>query len=101
MELRAVVEGLRLIPRRADVQIITTSDYVFQGATRWIHGWRNRDWKKRDGQPVSNLDLWKELDRLTDGVKVRWVSAKGNVGSYGPGVEEASKLARQAIGLEA
>lgn len=101
MELRAVVEGLRLIPQGGDVQVITTSDYVFQGATRWIHGWRNRDWKKRDGQPVSNLDLWKELDRLAAGLKVRWVSAKGNVDSYGPGMEEASILARQAIGLEA
>ena len=100
MELMAAIEGLRMIPRGGEVQILTMSDYVFQGATRWITGWRERAWKKRDGQPVSNQDLWKELDFVAEGVKVRWVNAKGQAEKFGPGMEEAAKLARLAIGLE-
>jgi ribonuclease HI len=100
MELKAAIEGLRMILPGDEAQILTTSDYVFQGATRWIQGWRGRGWKKRDGRPVSNQDLWKELDRLAASVKVRWVSAKGQADNFGPGMEEAAKLARQAIGLE-
>jgi ribonuclease HI len=101
MELKAVIEGLRLVLPETEVQVITTSDYVYQGATRWIKGWRERDWKKRDGQPVSNQEMWKELDRLADEASVRWVNAKGRPDSYGPGMEEAAMLARSAIGLEA
>lgn len=101
MELKAVIEALRQVSPESEVQILTTSDYVYQGATRWIRGWRERDWKKRDGQPVSNQDMWKELDRLAESVKVRWVSAKGQTDKYGPGMEEAAMLARTAIGLDA
>lgn len=77
MELRAAIEGLLLLPRGSEVQIFTTSDYVYQGATKWIHGWRQRDWKKRDGKPVANADLWQALDKLQEGYAVRWINAKG------------------------
>ena len=66
-----------MLPRGSAVQIYTTSDYLFQGATRWIHGWRRRDWLKRDGKPVANADLWQALDELQEGYAVRWVNAKG------------------------
>ncbi len=77
MELRAAIEGLLMLPRGSDVQIFTTSDYVFQGATKWIHGWRRRDWSKRDGKPIANADLWQALDKLQEGYAVRWINAKG------------------------
>lgn len=77
MELRAAIEGLLLLPRGSDVQVFTTSDYVFQGATKWIHGWRRRDWMKKDGKPIANADLWQALDKLQEGYAVRWISAKG------------------------
>jgi ribonuclease HI len=97
MELLAVIEGLRLLPRDRDVQIVTTSDYVFQGATRWIRGWRQRGWKKRGGQPISNLDLWQALDRLTEGRQVRWINGKGQPPAYSRGLEEAGRLATGAL----
>ena len=77
MEITAAIEGVLMLPLGSDVQVFTTSDYVFQGATRWIHGWRRRDWLKRDGKPVANVDLWKALDKLQEGYAVRWVNAKG------------------------
>lgn len=97
MELRAAIEGLQLLPAGSEVQLFTTSDYVYQGATKWIHGWRRRDWQKRNGKPVANEDLWRELDRLLADYDVHWVNAKGEMVSEEPGLQEAALLAREAI----
>lgn len=77
MEITAAIEGILMLPRGSDVQVFTTSDYLFQGATRWIHGWRRRDWVKKDQKPVANVDLWQALDKLQEGYAVRWINAKG------------------------
>jgi len=77
MELTAAIEGLQLLPPGSAVQLFTTSDYLYQGATRWIHGWRRRGWQKRGGQPVANADLWQALDRLMEAYTIQWVNAKG------------------------
>jgi len=97
MEIMAAIEGLLLLPRGSDVQIFTTSDYLFQGASRWIHGWRRREWLKKDGKPVANADLWQALDKLQEGYAVRWINAKGqdleSLQIAGKLAVEASKLA--------
>lgn len=76
MELRAALEGLRLLPAGSRVQIFTTSDYLFQGATRWVKGWQANGWQKKDGQPVANADLWRSLVDLAANYQVEWVNAK-------------------------
>lgn len=94
MELTAAIQGLFLLSPGSTVQILTTSDYLYQGITKWIHGWRRRDWKKRDGKPVANADLWQALDQLLDQYTVQWLNAKGQ---DRPGLEEAGKLATDAV----
>lgn len=94
MELTAAIQGLLLLPPGSTVQILTTSDYLYQGITKWIHGWRRRDWKKRDGKPVANVDLWQALDQLLDQYTVQWLNAKGQ---DRPGLEEAGRLAVDAV----
>lgn len=94
MELMAAIEGLLLLPTGSQVQIFTTSDYLFQGATQWIHGWRKRNWQKKDGQPVANADLWQALDQLAQQYAIRWLNAKGQAT---PALDEAGKLASAAI----
>jgi ribonuclease HI len=96
MELLAAIEGLKMLPPGSAAQLFTTSDYLFQGATRWIHGWRKRDWQKKDGQPVSNGDLWQELDRLLAGYRVHWINAKGDLYEDQPALDEAARLAAAA-----
>jgi ribonuclease HI len=93
MEITAAIEGILMLPRGSDVQVFTTSDYLYQGATRWIHGWRRRDWLKRDGKPVANVDLWQALNKLQEGYAVRWVNAKGR--DLEP-LQVAGKLAAEA-----
>ena len=96
MEIRAAIEGLKLLPPGSEVQLVTTSDYLFQGATKWINGWRQRNWQKRDGQPIANVDLWRELDQLMSSHTVEWISAKGKRDDQPVGLREASKLAVEA-----
>jgi ribonuclease HI len=93
MELQAVISGLLLVQPGSAVQIFTVSDYVYQGATRWIHGWRQRNWQKRDGQQVANADLWQALDQQSEIYAIQWVSAKGQELDD---LETAGKLAREA-----
>lgn len=96
MELQAAISGLLLVQPGSTVQIFTTSDYLYQGATRWIHGWRQRNWKKRDGQDVANADLWQALDRLSQEYAIQWVNAKGQELQD---LETAGRLAREACDL--
>ena len=77
MELRAAIEGLLLLSPGSAAQLFTTSDYVFQGATQWLHGWKRGGWQKKDGLPVANSDLWRLLDDLAGRYRVQWVNAKG------------------------
>lgn len=97
MEIRAAIEGLKRLPPGSRVQLFTTSDYLYQGATKWINGWRRRDWQKRDGQTVANHDLWQELDQLMEQYEIDWVNAKGGGDDQPQGLQEASKLAVEAI----
>lgn len=78
MELTAAIEGLRTLKERCTVEIVTDSEYVKNGITSWIHGWKRKNWITSSKKPVVNRDLWEELDRLAaqhDGV---WVWTKGH-----------------------
>lgn len=77
MEITAAIEGLKTLPPGSQAQLLTTSDYLFQGATRWLSGWRAGGWRKKDGQPVANADLWRELVELESRYRVEWVNVKG------------------------
>ena len=98
MELSAVIEGLSLIPLDMQIQLFTSSDYAFQGATKWIHGWRKRSWKKKGDQPVANADLWKKIDDLMTTRQIHWINAKGQTHQ---GMDEAGQLAVNAAGVAA
>ena len=77
MEMVAAIEGVQRLPSGSKVQVHTTSDYLFQGITRWLPGWRSAGWRKKDGQPVANADLWRQLSELVGRYRVEWVNAKG------------------------
>lgn len=89
MELTAALQGLQLLAPGSRVQLFTTSDYLYQGATQWVRSWESRGWQKKDGQPVANADLWKALVDLTEQYQVEWVNAKGQ---RLEGLERAGRL---------
>lgn len=96
MELMAAIEGLLLLPPGSSVQIFTTSDYLYQGITQWIHSWRKGNWQKKGETPIANADLWQALDKLAANYSIRWINAKGQ---RLVGLEEAGKLASTAVTL--
>lgn len=61
MELRAVIEGLKLLRRPVRVDVYSDSRYVVQGMSEWIHDWVRRGWKTAAKKPVMNEDLWRAL----------------------------------------
>src|SRR5258707_10290692 len=58
MELTAAIEGLRALKEPCEVEVITDSEYVKNGITSWIFGWKRNGWKTSAKKPVVNQDLW-------------------------------------------
>lgn len=86
MELTAAIEGVSYCPVDAHLIIWTDSNYVKQGITEWIHGWKKKNWKD-----VKNPDLWKKLDAVCANRNIEWNWIKGHAGH--PGNEMADQLA--------
>ena len=95
MELTAVIEGLSVLKRQCHVKLYTDSEYVRNGITTWIHGWRARGWKTADRKPVKNIDLWQKLDALNASHQVEWHWVRGHAGD--PGNERADDLANRGV----
>ena len=78
MELTAAIEGLRAIKDACEVEVVTDSEYVKNGITQWIHGWKRKNWIKSDKKPVLNADLWRALDAEAARHKTTWTWTKGH-----------------------
>ena len=93
MELTAVIEALSALKRRSPVAVYTDSEYVKNGITQWIRGWKSRGWLTADKKPVKNIDLWQRLDALVASHDVEWHWVRGHTGD--PGNERADALANR------
>jgi ribonuclease HI len=80
MELMAAIKGLEALKRPCRVQLFTDSNYVRDGITKWIHGWRRNGWRTADRKPVKNAELWQELLDATAPHRVEWHWVKGHSG---------------------
>ena len=97
MELTAVIEGLAALKRPCKVLLYLDSQYVRQGITEWIRGWKAKGWITSTKQPVKNVELWKRLDDLVQngGHQIEWHWVKGHSGD--PGNEKADALANKGV----
>jgi ribonuclease HI len=78
MELRAAIEGLRALKEGCTVEVITDSEYLKNGITSWIHGWKRKGWMTAAKKPVINQDLWKALDAEAARHQTSWTWTKGH-----------------------
>jgi ribonuclease HI len=78
MEITAAIEGLRVLREPCEVEVVTDSEYLKNGITTWIKGWKRNGWKTAAKKPVVNQDLWMELDDLVEKHKMQWTWTKGH-----------------------
>ena len=95
MELMAAIAALEALDRASTITVVTDSNYVKNGITSWIHGWKRNGWKNAAKKPVANADLWQRLDVAQARHTVTWKWVKGHAGHAEN--ERADELARAGM----
>jgi ribonuclease HI len=102
MEIMAAIEGLKKLKETCAVEIVTDSEYLKNGISKWIHGWKRNGWLKSDKKPVLNQDLWIALDEQVTAHETKWVWTKGHASHDDNNRcdELATRAAREQISSE-
>lgn len=82
MEVMAAIVGLEAIKMPCRVEIFSDSKYLVHAVEkRWLQAWEARGWRRKDGEPVPNADLWKRLLEMCQKheVKLSWVAGHSGV----------------------
>ena len=95
MELMAAIVALEALTRPCAVDLHTDSQYVRNGVTQWIAGWKARGWKTADRKPVKNVELWRRLEEASERHEVEWHWVRGHAGDEMN--ERADALARAGM----
>lgn len=85
MELLAAIHALKILKASGQtepVTLYTDSEYVKNGITKWIKGWKKKGWKNAEGKAVANQDLWETLDAVNSPL-VDWQYVRGHSGNEG------------------
>ena len=85
MELTAAIAALSVVKNTPQfsgrpVKVNIDSQYVKNGITSWIKGWKAKGWITSGKEPVKNQDLWMVLDELNCSLPVEWNWVKGHAG---------------------
>lgn len=95
MELLALVNALKWVNKNTEellkkevssASILSDSQYIVNGATKWVYTWANpmnkSKWKKADGGTVKHEKIWKEYLRERSKCRFRitieWVEGKSS-----------------------
>ncbi|CAA9380657.1 Ribonuclease HI [uncultured Leptolyngbya sp.] len=85
MEMQAAIAALQFLKTvgyTEPIELYTDSEYVKNGITQWIHGWKKKGWKTSTGKLVLNPELWQQLDALNT-KQVQWRYVRGHTGNVG------------------
>jgi ribonuclease HI len=80
MEMMAAIRGLEALKRPCRVRLVTDSQYLRDGITKWIDGWKARGWRTAGKEPVKNVDLWQRLERAMAPHVIEWHWVRGHAG---------------------
>lgn len=95
MELLAAINALEALKGPVKVELHTDSNYLRDGISKWIHGWKRNGWRTADKKPVKNAELWQRLDLASKQHEIDWRWVKGHAGH--PENERADELARDGM----
>ncbi len=97
MELVACLEGIRYARSKGvtkePVEVLADSKYVLEGISKWIHGWKQKNWITKNSEEVKNRDLWEALDRSAGEMNITWTHVEGHAGI--PGNERCDEISVQ------
>lgn len=94
MEMTAIIRALAALKKKSRVQLYTDSQYVADGITKWLPKWQQKQFRKSDGKPVKNVDLWQELNTIQQQHDIRWQWVRGHATCEGN--NQADELANAA-----
>lgn len=81
MEMCAVLYALNALKEPCEVILTSDSKYVIDSITKgWVYGWQKKGWKKSDGKPALNVDLWQPLLEEIRRHEMEYVWIKGHAG---------------------
>lgn len=95
MEILGAILAIKNTPADQPLMIFTDSNYVVNTMTKWLAGWKKNGWKKKNNQPLENLDLWQQMDTLCQNRVINWQWVKGHDGNDGN--ETADRLANMGV----
>lgn len=96
MEMKAVIEALKMLKEPSNVSLYSDSSYVVNAfIQKWTINWQKNNWKTANKKEVKNKELWQELITLTSIHNVKFIKVKGHADNeYNNRCDE---LARNAI----
>lgn len=81
MELLAAIVGLEALKEPCKVTLYSDSKYLVDAVEKgWVYSWRKKGWKKSDGKPALNPDLWERMLAQLKIHDVTLVWLKGHAG---------------------
>ena len=81
MELSAVLFALKALKEPCHITLQSDSKYVLDSLSKgWVYGWQKKGWKKSDGKPALNVDLWQPLLEEIKKHELDYVWIKGHAG---------------------
>ena len=81
MELTAAIMALSALKNPCEVTMTTDSKYLCDGIGKgWAESWKKKGWKKGDGKPALNPDLWDRLLAAISQHDVTYIWIKGHAG---------------------
>ena len=81
MELSAVLYALKALKEPCRIKLQSDSKYVLDSLSKgWVYGWKKKGWKKSDGKPALNVDLWQQLLEEIAKHEIEYVWIKGHAG---------------------
>jgi ribonuclease HI len=79
MELRAAIEGLKALKEPCEVELYSDSAYLVNCfESKWLDNWKMNGWMNKNKEQVKNIEIWKELDQLSNIHRVKWIKVKGH-----------------------
>ncbi len=99
MELRAVIEGLRLLKEPCQVTVYSDSKYLVDAVQKgWARRWQKNNWYRNVREKALNTDLWTTLLEMLENHQVKFHWVRGHDGH--PENERCDQLAVQATNGE-